>query len=134
MQRRGRLYADRRTTRLASVGRGLLEIVDLCRIGPAELSGDRPHLDVLVALIKVRAGRAGRDPHCGGRAVISSVEEVHRQRSAREEVDLLDLLVVVAGALLEVRVRGIRTKVTASWPQSSASISWRNSPGTFESA
>ena len=47
-----------------------------------------------------------RDAHGRARADLADlVAEAHRQRPARDEVELLDLVVVVAGALLEVRVR-----------------------------
>src|SRR5690606_15497858 len=86
---------------LHGLGIGLPEVVDLRRVAAAQPARDRPHLDRLVAAVAVRARRLGRDPHRGaGRHLDDLVAEAHRQRAARDEVQLLDLLVDVAGALL----------------------------------
>src|SRR3954469_2280096 len=72
----------------------------------SEPARDRPDLDGLVALVAVRARRARRDAHHRtGRHLLDVVAEPYGQRPGRDHVDLLDLLVVVAGPLLEVRVR-----------------------------
>src|SRR3954468_24804194 len=83
---------------LARVGRCLPEVVDLRRVAVVDPARDRPHLDRLVALVAVRARRARRDTH--GRAGTDGrdvVPEAPRQRAARDDVELLDLVVEVAG-------------------------------------
>src|SRR3954465_4510108 len=90
----------------ACVRRRIPEVVELRRVAVVDLARDRPHLDRLVALVAVGARRARRDRHRARRGhALDLVAEAHRQRPARDEVELLDLVVVVAGALLEVRVR-----------------------------
>src|SRR3954449_4370724 len=98
--------APRSARVLACVRRRLPEVVQLRRVAVVDLARDRPHLDRLVALVAMRARRPRRDPHRARRGhALDLVAEAHRQRPARDEVELLDLVVVVAGALLEVRVR-----------------------------
>src|SRR4051794_22527717 len=91
---------------LRGSGRGLPEGVDLRRLRALDGAREGPQLDRLVALVAVRAHRLGRDPH--GRAGLHPLDRVakaHGQRAAGDEVELLELLVVVARALLEVAVR-----------------------------
>ena len=72
------------------------------RVEPAR---HRPHLDGLVALVAVRARRPRRDAHDRPAGdPLHLVAEAHRQRAARDHVDLLHLVVEVPGALLEVGV------------------------------
>ena len=88
---------------LRGVRRRLPELVDLDRVAVAELPRDRPHLDGLVALVAVRAPRPGATRTAEpARDLVHVVAEAHRQRAGGDEVELLELLVVVAGALLEV--------------------------------
>src|SRR3954451_6339401 len=91
---------------LARVRRRLPEVVDLRRVAAVDPPRDRPHLDRLVSLGAVRARRLRRDPHGRPRSDrLDRVAEAPRQRAARDDVQLLDLVVVVAGGLLEVAVR-----------------------------
>jgi len=55
--------------------------------------------------LRMRAGRPGRDAHRGRSAHrLDPVEKAHRQGATGDEVDLLDLLVVMARALLKIGV------------------------------
>ena len=91
---------------LRGVRRRLPEVVDLDRVGLVDPGRHRPHLHRLVALVAVRARRARGDPRDRpGADLLNLVAEAHGQRPARDQVDLLLALVVVARALLEVAVR-----------------------------
>src|SRR3954466_6760265 len=69
---------------LARVRRRLPEFVELRRVAVVDLARDRPHLDRLVALVAVRARRAGGDPHGARRGhALDLLAEAHRQRPAR---------------------------------------------------
>ena len=69
-----------------------------CARPPTARPARRPRCGATRRLGRDAHGRSGAD----GRHL---VPEAHRQRAARDEVELLELLVVVAGALLEVGVR-----------------------------
>src|SRR6185312_7562288 len=91
---------------LGCLRRGLPEFVDLRRIAVRKAARDGPHLHVVIALVAVRARRLRRDAYDRARPDLRHIlAEAHRQRSPRDDVDLLDLLVEMPGALLEVRVR-----------------------------
>lgn len=89
-------------------------------------------LSVLAVVVAVRAARAGRGSRRGGRAHrLDRVAEADHQRTAGDEVALLDLLVVVAGALLRVGVGGDPGEGDGELV---AERVGRNSPGALESA
>src|SRR3954468_16984479 len=90
---------------LGGFGRGLPEALDLLTAIAVALRRERPQLDRLVSLVAVRADRLRGHAHrSSGVDRLDLLAEAHRQRASGDEVDLLDLAVPMAAALLEVGV------------------------------